>query len=43
MTRPAEARTFWSGVLRAGGTTTIPRWTRGSLSGVYEHAATSPN
>jgi amino acid adenylation domain-containing protein len=43
---PVEAdREFWRGVLVAGGSTTIPRWTLGPMTraGVGEYEATIPN
>ena len=39
----AEAdREFWRGVLMAGGSTAIPRWTRDPVPGVGTHEATIP-
>jgi amino acid adenylation domain-containing protein len=37
------AREYWSAVLRAGGTTTIPRWTRQPVPGVAEHMVPIPD
>ncbi|WP_330301795.1 MULTISPECIES: non-ribosomal peptide synthetase [unclassified Streptomyces] len=34
---------FWRGVLVAGGSTTIPRWTLHPMTGVDEHEATIPD
>jgi amino acid adenylation domain-containing protein len=40
----AEAgREFWRGVLAAGGSTAIPRWTLDPVAGVAEHEATIPD
>ena len=35
-------REFWRGVLLAGGSTTIPRWTRTPVAGVGQHAGAIP-
>ncbi|HEX2073807.1 MAG TPA: hypothetical protein VHF92_08490, partial [Geodermatophilus sp.] len=44
MAIPAEAgREFWSGVLEAGGSTAIPRWTLDPVPGVAEHEASIPD
>src|SRR2546428_4025424 len=41
---PAErGREFWRGVLLAGGSTALPRWTLTPLPGVREHEATIPD
>ncbi len=41
---PAGAgREFWHGVLAAGGSTTIPRWTTAPVSGVADHEVTIPD
>src|SRR5216683_2755401 len=37
-----DGREFWRGVLLAGGSTTIPRWTLSPVAGVGQHAATIP-
>ncbi|QUQ68746.1 non-ribosomal peptide synthetase [Kutzneria sp. CA-103260] len=43
MATPTESgREFWRGVLLAGGSTTIPRWTRTPETGVAEHDSTIP-
>jgi amino acid adenylation domain-containing protein len=40
---PAErGREFWRGVLLAGGSTALPRWTPNPVPGVGEHEATIP-
>ncbi|MEV5935082.1 amino acid adenylation domain-containing protein [Streptomyces sp. NPDC052079] len=39
-TRVDEDREFWRGVLMAGGSTTIPRWTLRPTKGIDEHVAT---
>ncbi|CAM5419101.1 hypothetical protein SGRIM128S_06075 [Streptomyces griseomycini] len=41
-TREAD-REFWRGVLGAGGSTTVPRWTLRPTAGVDEHEATIPD
>jgi non-ribosomal peptide synthetase component F len=44
MGMPIEAgREFWRGLLRAGGATTVPRWTLDPVPGVAEHVATMPD
>src|SRR5438270_672525 len=44
METPTESgREFWRGVLLAGGSTTIPRWTRTPVTGVAEHDSTIPD
>ncbi|WP_409471913.1 non-ribosomal peptide synthetase [Streptomyces sp. HC307] len=44
MARRVEAdQEFWRGVLAAGGSTTIPRWTLHPMTGVDEHEATIPD
>src|SRR6266478_5576029 len=41
---PADrGREFWRGVLLAGGSTVLPRWTLNPVPGVGEHDATIPN
>src|SRR6266403_1784608 len=41
---PADrGREFWRGVLLAGGSTVLPRWTLNPVPGVHEHAATIPD
>ena len=40
MATPTEARRYWRDVLLAGGSTSIPRWTRDPVVGVAEHTAT---
>src|ERR1700722_15257364 len=35
-------REFWRGVLLAGGSTTIPRWTLTPVAGVGQHAGAIP-
>ena len=35
-------REFWRGVLLAGGSTAIPRWTLSPVAGVGQHAGTIP-
>ncbi|CAM5597877.1 non-ribosomal peptide synthetase [Streptomyces aurantiogriseus] len=42
-TRVEADRTFWRGVLAAGGSTTIPRWTLHPMTGVDEHEAAVPD
>ncbi|MGW1025344.1 non-ribosomal peptide synthetase [Streptomyces sp. NPDC002577] len=42
-TRVDADREFWRGVLLAGGSTTIPRWTLHPVPGVGEHEATVPD
>src|SRR6266705_2386843 len=40
---PADrVREFWRGVLLAGGSTVLPRWTLNPVPGVHEHEARSP-
>src|SRR5581483_1156129 len=39
-TLAGASREFWSGVLVAGGITTIPRWTLDPVIGIAEHEAT---
>jgi amino acid adenylation domain-containing protein len=36
-------REFWSGVLAAGGSTTLPRWTTEPVAGVAQHDVTVPD
>ena len=36
-------REFWRGVLLAGGSTAIPRWTLSPVAGVGQHAGTIPD
>ncbi|SFL45787.1 AMP-binding protein [Geodermatophilus ruber] len=38
----ADGRAFWREVLLAGGSTTVPRWTREPVLGVAEHAVAVP-
>src|SRR6266699_1787762 len=41
---PADrGREFWRGVLLAGGSTVLPRWTLNPVPGVHEHEATIPD
>src|SRR6266568_4009635 len=41
---PADrGREFWRGVLLAGGSTVLPRWTLNPVPGVHEHDATIPD
>src|SRR5438876_11846340 len=41
---PADrGREFWLGVLLAGGSTVLPRWTLNPVPGVHEHEATIPD
>src|SRR2546425_1291019 len=41
---PADhGREFWRGVLLAGGSTVLPRWTLNPVHGVHEHEATIPD
>ncbi|WP_432082292.1 non-ribosomal peptide synthetase [Streptomyces sp. WAC 04229] len=42
-TRVDGDREFWRGVLLAGGSTTIPRWTLRPTAGMDEHVATVPD
>ncbi|MER5219567.1 non-ribosomal peptide synthetase [Streptomyces flaveus] len=42
-TRVEADQEFWRGVLVAGGSTTIPRWTLRPMTGVDEHEATIPD
>src|SRR5438445_11437965 len=43
VTAAERGREFWRGVLLAGGSTTLPRWTLKPVPGVGEHDATIPN
>src|SRR5436853_7354119 len=43
LTAAERGREFWRGVLLAGGSTTLPRWTLKPVPGVGEHDATIPN
>src|SRR5213592_4604848 len=41
---PADrGREFWRGVLLAGGSTVLPRWTLNPVPGVHEHEAAIPD
>src|ERR1700733_16191020 len=42
-TSAAPDRDFWRGVLLAGGSTAIPRWTLTPVAGVGQHAGTIPD
>ncbi len=41
---PADrGREFWRGVLLAGGSTALPRWTLNPVPGIREHESTIPD
>ena len=40
--RADASRDFWHGVLAAGGSTSMPRWTRDPIAGVAVHDAALP-
>src|SRR6266704_271730 len=43
VTSADRGREFWRGVLLAGGSTVLPRWTLNPVPGVHEHDATIPD
>src|SRR6266478_11986 len=43
VTSADRGREFWRGVLLAGGSTVLPRWTLNPVPGVHEHEATIPD
>ena len=41
--RAEAGRDFWRGVLAAGGSTVMPRWTRDPIAGIAVHDAAIPS